>query len=62
MPVLYISYMSANDTSRIVIYDSRVTLQIVVSLTDNSRGIFCYHNIFKVQATEGDSWVGSWPY
>ncbi len=31
--------MSENDASRIVIDDSRVMLQIVASLTDNSRGV-----------------------
>jgi hypothetical protein len=31
--------MSVSDTSRIIIYKSRVKLQIVVSLTDVSRGI-----------------------
>ncbi len=31
--------MSINDASRIVIYDARVTLQIVASLTNDSRGV-----------------------
>ncbi len=38
--------MSANDTSRIVIDDSRVTLQIVASLTGDSRGIIYDRNVF----------------
>ncbi len=43
--------MSVNDTSRIVIDDSRVMLQIVASLTDNSRGIIYDCNMFIVQGT-----------
>ncbi len=43
--------MSLNDASRIVIDNSRMTLHIVVSLTDNSRGIIYYYNMFIVQAT-----------
>ena len=43
--------MSVNDASRITIDDSRVTLQIVASLTDNSRGITYDHNVFIEQAT-----------
>ncbi len=35
----------------IVIDDSRVTLQIVASLTDNSTGIIYDRNVFIVQAT-----------
>ncbi len=46
MPVL----ISVNDASRIVIDDSRVTLQIAVSLTD--RGNIYHHNMFIVQATD----------
>jgi hypothetical protein len=42
--------MSVNDASRIVIDNSRVTLQIVASLTDNSRGIIYDRNLFIVQA------------
>ncbi len=37
--------MSVNDASRIVIDDFRVMLQIVASLTDNSRGIIYDNNI-----------------
>ncbi len=37
--------------SKIVIDDSRVTLKIVVPLTDNSRGVMYDHNMFIVQAT-----------
>ncbi len=36
--------MSVNYASRIVIYNSRVALKIVASLTDNSRGIIYDHN------------------
>ncbi len=43
--------MSVNDASKILIDDFRVTFQIVVSLTDDSRGIIYNCNIFKVQAT-----------
>ncbi len=43
--------MSVNDSSSIVIDYSRVMLQIVASLTDNSRSIISEHNMFKVQAT-----------
>jgi hypothetical protein len=43
--------MSVNGVSRIVNEDFRVTLQIVVSLTDDSRGIIYNHNMFIVQAT-----------
>ncbi len=43
--------MSVNDTSRIVIDDLRVTLQIVVSLTDNSRGVIYDCKMFIVHAT-----------
>ncbi len=38
--------MSENDTSRIVINNSRVMLTIVVSLTDNSRGSIHNCNVF----------------
>ncbi len=43
--------MSVNDTCRIVIDDSRVMLQIVASLTDDSRGIIYDRNVFLVQAS-----------
>ena len=43
--------MSGNDISRIVIDDSRVLLQIVASLTDDSRGVIYNRNMFIVQAT-----------
>ncbi len=54
--------MSVNDASGIVIDDSRVKLQIVASLTDNSRGVIYNCNMFIVQASEyffsfGGSWV-----
>ncbi len=44
--------MSVNDASCIVIDDSRVMLQIVASLTDDSRGMIYECNIFIVQVTE----------
>ncbi len=50
MPVLQISQMSVNDTSKIVINESRVTLQFVASLTDDSRGVNYHQNMFIVQA------------
>ncbi len=43
--------MSVNDASRIVIDNSRVTLQIVSSLTDDSGGIIYCCNMFIVQDT-----------
>jgi hypothetical protein len=45
--------ISVDDTSKILIEDSRVMLLIVASLTDNSIGIICDHNMFIVQATGG---------
>jgi len=42
--------MSVNDASRIVIDDSRVMLQIVVSLTDDSSCVIYNCNMFIVQA------------
>ncbi len=44
--------MSINDTSRIIIDEPRVMLKIVVSLTDNSRGIIYDRNMFIVQGTD----------
>jgi len=43
--------MSENDTSRIIIDDTRVTLQIVVSLINNYRCIIYNHNVFIGMAT-----------
>ncbi len=43
--------MSVNDASRITIDDSRLMLQIVTSLTDNSRCVIYNHNVFIVLAT-----------
>jgi len=43
--------MSENDASRIVIEDSRVPLQIVATLTDNSRGIIYDNIMFIVHTT-----------
>jgi len=34
-----INYISVNDTCRVLIDNSRATLQIVASLTDDSKGI-----------------------
>jgi hypothetical protein len=45
--------MSVNEASRIVIDDSRVSLKIVVSLTDSSRGII-YDHMFIAQAAVQD--------
>jgi len=42
--------MSVNDTSRIAIDNSTAMLQIVVSLTDDSRGIIYDRNMFIAQA------------
>jgi hypothetical protein len=44
--------MSVNDASSIVIDDSRVMLQIVAQLTDDSRGIIYDFNMFTLQATD----------
>jgi hypothetical protein len=44
--------MSINDASRIVIDYSRMALQIVSSITDDSRGIIYNHNVFIVQVCE----------
>ena len=44
--------MSVNDASWIVIDDSRVMLQIVASLTDDSRGMIYERKMFIVQVTE----------
>jgi hypothetical protein len=43
--------MNVNDTSRIIIDDSRASLQKVAPLTDDSRGIIYNCNMFIVQAT-----------
>jgi hypothetical protein len=43
--------LTVNDASKIVIDDSSVTLQIVASLSDNSRGVIYDRNVFIVQAT-----------
>jgi hypothetical protein len=43
--------MSESDVSRILIDDSRVTLQIVASLIDDSWGINYDRNMFIVQDT-----------
>jgi hypothetical protein len=46
-----INIMSVNDDSSIVIDDSRVMLQMVEPLTDDSRGTIYEHNMYIVQAT-----------
>ncbi len=43
--------MSVNNTSGIIIDNSRVMLQIVASLTDDSRGVIYNGMIFIMQAT-----------
>ncbi len=43
--------MSVNDASGILIDGSRVMLQIVALLTDHSRGVLYYNNMFTIQAT-----------
>jgi len=43
--------MSVNDACRIIIDDSRVMLQIVASLTNNTRGVIYDCNMFTAQAT-----------
>ncbi len=45
MPVAYTKNIlrSSNDTSRIVLVHSRVTLQIAASLSDDTRGIIYNH-------------------
>ncbi len=42
-----------NDTTRMVIDGSKVTIKIVASHADNSRSIIYIHNMFIVQATAG---------
>ncbi len=44
--------MSVRLGSRIAIYESRVTLQIVASLSEDSRGVTYNCNMFIVQATD----------
>ncbi len=44
--------MGVNDTSMIVIDDSRVMLQIVALLTEDSIGVIYDHNMFIVQVTK----------
>ncbi len=43
--------MSINGSSRIIIYNSGVTLQIVASLTDDARGVIYDRSMFIAQAT-----------
>ncbi len=43
--------MCVNDASRIIIGNSRVTIRVVASLTDDSRGVIYDRNVFIVQAT-----------
>jgi hypothetical protein len=51
--------MSENDASSIVIDNSSVTFQIVVSLTDGSRGVIYDHNMLIVKATDGHTFLRS---
>jgi hypothetical protein len=44
--------MSKNDATKTMIDRSRVMVQIVASLTDDSRGVIYYRNMFIVQATD----------
>ncbi len=44
--------MSVNDAFKIALDDSRVMLQIVASLTYNSRGIIYECNVFIIHATD----------
>ncbi len=44
--------MSVNDVYKIIIDAFRVTLQIVASLTDDSRGFIHDRNVFIVHATD----------
>ena len=46
----YHDHQMTNDTSTIIIIDSRVTLQIVASLTDDSRHVIYDCDMFIVQA------------
>jgi hypothetical protein len=43
--------MSVKDVLRIIIDGSRITLIIVASLTEDSRGIIYDHNMFIVRAS-----------
>jgi hypothetical protein len=43
--------MSVNDASRIVIDESRLMLQIVASLTDDSKGVIYNYSMFIIQVT-----------
>jgi hypothetical protein len=47
--------MSVNDATRIIIDDSRVALQIVASLIDNTGGVFYDHNVFIVLGSLSNS-------
>jgi hypothetical protein len=55
--------MIVNDASRIIIdhNKSRVMVQIVASLTDDSRGIICDRKMFIVQTTGLKTSI-SYPY
>ncbi len=44
--------MSVNDTERSMIDESRVTLLIVASFTDDSRGVIYNCNMFIIKATD----------
>jgi hypothetical protein len=44
--------MSEKNAPRIVIDDSRVTIQILVSLTDDTRNAIYNHNMFILKTTD----------
>ncbi len=47
--------MIVDYASQIVIDNSRLMLEIVASLTDDSRGVIYNHNMFIVQATGAET-------
>jgi hypothetical protein len=47
--------MSVNDSSRIIIGDSRVTIRVVASLSDDSRGVIYDRNVYS---TGQRVWIG----
>ncbi len=49
--MIVINECAQNNASRIIIGESRVTLQIVASLTDDSRGVIYYFEMFTLLAT-----------
>jgi hypothetical protein len=53
MPVLQTLHLSVNDASWIIIYDTRVAVQTVASLTDDCRGIIYDCNMLIVTSYRG---------